>query len=103
MKKLMMIPLVAVGMITMSGCSQSPVKETAKNDAINLANLDTTVAPGTDFLRKWGPDTLKERTARSFPFRQREIMCCMQEMRSDMRVPVAEDMEILLSAPQSWF
>ena len=30
MKKLMMIPLVAVGMITMSGCSQSPVKETAK-------------------------------------------------------------------------
>ena len=43
MKKLMMIPLVAVGMITMSGCSQSPVKETAKNDAINLANLDTTV------------------------------------------------------------
>lgn len=45
MKKLMMIPLVAVGMITMSGCSQSPVKETAKNDAINLANLDTTVAP----------------------------------------------------------
>lgn len=51
MKKLMMIPLVAVGMITMSGCSQSPVKETAKNDAINLANLDTTVAPGTDFYQ----------------------------------------------------
>ena len=49
MKKLIVIPLVAVGMMAMAGCSKSPVKETAKVDAINLANLDTTVAPGTDF------------------------------------------------------
>ena len=49
MKKLIVIPLVAAGMMAMTGCSKSPVKETAKVDAINLANLDTTVAPGTDF------------------------------------------------------
>lgn len=47
----MVIPLVAVGLIAMAGCSQSPVKETAKVEAINLANLDTTVAPGTDFYQ----------------------------------------------------
>lgn len=51
MKKLMVFPLVAVGMMAMAGCSKSPVKETAKVDAINLANLDTTVAPGTDFYQ----------------------------------------------------
>ena len=33
------------------GCSKTPVKEAAKNDAINLANLDTAVAPGTDFYQ----------------------------------------------------
>ena len=49
MRKLMVIPLVAVGVMAMSGCSKTPVKETAKVEAINLANLDTTVAPGTDF------------------------------------------------------
>lgn len=38
-------------MVAMSGCSKSPVKETAKVDAVNLANLDTTVAPGTDFYQ----------------------------------------------------
>lgn len=51
MKKLMVIPLVAAGMAAMAGCSKSPVKETVKVDAINLANLDTTVAPGTDFYQ----------------------------------------------------
>lgn len=51
MKKLMVFPLVAVGMMAMAGCSKTPVKETAKVDAINLANLDTTVAPGTDFYQ----------------------------------------------------
>ena len=51
MKKLMVIPLVAAGMAAMVGCSKTPVKEAAKNDAINLANLDTAVAPGTDFYQ----------------------------------------------------
>ena len=36
MKKLMVIPLVAAGMAAMVGCSKTPVKEAAKNDAINL-------------------------------------------------------------------
>ena len=48
----MVIPLVAAGMAAMVGCSKTPVKEAAKNDAINLANLDTAVAPGTDFYLK---------------------------------------------------
>lgn len=47
----MVFPLVAVGMMAMAGCSKTPVKDTAKVDAINLANLDTTVAPGTDFYQ----------------------------------------------------
>lgn len=47
----MVIPLVAVGVMAMSGCGKTPVKETAKVEAINLANLDTTVAPGTDFYQ----------------------------------------------------
>ena len=51
MKKLMVIPLVAAGMAAMVGCSKTPVKEAARNDAINLANLDTAVAPGTDFYQ----------------------------------------------------
>ena len=51
MKKLMVIPLVVVGMAAMTGCSKTPVKENVKNDAINLANLDTTVTPGTDFYQ----------------------------------------------------
>lgn len=51
MKKLMVIPLVAIGMIAMPGCSKSPVKDAAKVAAIDLANLDTTVAPGTDFYQ----------------------------------------------------
>lgn len=51
MKKLMVIPLVAAGMAAMVGCSQTPVKEAAKTEAINLANLDTAVAPGTDFYQ----------------------------------------------------
>ncbi|RHJ85358.1 M13 family metallopeptidase [Parabacteroides sp. AM08-6] len=51
MKKLMVIPLVAAGMVTWVGCSETPVKEAVKAEAINLANLDTTVAPGTDFYQ----------------------------------------------------
>ena len=51
MRKLMVIPLVAAGMVAMSGCSKSPVKDTAKVEAINLANLDTAIAPGTDFYQ----------------------------------------------------
>lgn len=49
MKKLMVIPLLAAGMATMVSCGNAPVKDTAKVEAIDLANLDTAVAPGTDF------------------------------------------------------
>lgn len=51
MKKLMVIPLVAAGMAAMVGCSKTPAKDAVKNDAINLANLDTAVAPGIDFYQ----------------------------------------------------
>lgn len=49
MKKLMVIPLLAAGMATMVSCGNAPVKDAAKVEAIDLANLDTAVAPGTDF------------------------------------------------------
>lgn len=45
----MVIPLLAAGMATMVSCGNAPVKDTAKVEAIDLANLDTAVAPGTDF------------------------------------------------------
>ena len=51
MKKLLVIPLVAAGMAAMVGCGNTPVKDTAKTEAINLANLDTAVAPGADFYQ----------------------------------------------------
>ena len=51
MKKLMAIPLVAMGMATMMGCSGTSMKSVEKKDAINLANFDTAVAPGTDFYQ----------------------------------------------------
>lgn len=53
MKKLKVIPLVAIGMVAMTGCGSAPAKDTTEkmNDAINLANLDTTIAPGTDFYQ----------------------------------------------------
>lgn len=51
MKKLMVMPIVVVGMAAMVGCSNTPAKEAAKTDAICLANLDTAVAPGTDFYQ----------------------------------------------------
>lgn len=51
MKKLMAIPLVAMGMATMMGCSGTSMKSVEKKEAINLANFDTAVAPGTDFYQ----------------------------------------------------
>lgn len=51
MKKLLVLPFVAAGMVAMVSCSETPVKDTAKTEAINLADLDTTVAPGTDFYQ----------------------------------------------------
>lgn len=51
MKKLMVIPILAAGMAAMVGCSTNPGKETVKVEAIDLANLDTAVAPGTDFYQ----------------------------------------------------
>ena len=51
MKKLLVLPFVAAGMVAMVSCSEAPVKDTAKTEAINLADLDTTVAPGTDFYQ----------------------------------------------------
>ncbi|WP_103983738.1 M13 family metallopeptidase [Parabacteroides chinchillae] len=48
MKKTKMLPLMAACMVALVGCN-TPVKEIAKVKAIDLANMDTTVASGTDF------------------------------------------------------
>lgn len=47
----MVIPILAAGMAAMVGCNTNPAKETVKVEAIDLANLDTAVAPGTDFYQ----------------------------------------------------
>lgn len=47
----MVMPIVVAGMATMVGCSSQPAKDAAQTDAICLANLDTAVAPGTDFYQ----------------------------------------------------
>lgn len=45
-----MLPLLAAGLVALAGCN-APQKEVAKNLAIDPANMDTTVAPGTDFYQ----------------------------------------------------
>jgi len=50
MKYLMILSLCATGMFAMSACSGSSPKQ-EKTPAIDLANLDTTTAPGTDFYQ----------------------------------------------------
>lgn len=51
MKKSIVFPLVAASMVAAMGCSEKPVKEEVKTVAIDVANMDTTVAPGTDFYQ----------------------------------------------------
>lgn len=45
-----MFPLLAAGIVALAGCS-TPQKEAVKVAAIDPANMDTTVAPGTDFYQ----------------------------------------------------
>ena len=51
MKKLVVIPLFVAGMAAMVGCGHAPVEKEVENKAIDLANLDSTTAPGTDFYQ----------------------------------------------------
>ncbi len=48
MKKKKMLPLLAAGVVALASC-EPPQKEVVKIAAINLENMDTTVAAGTDF------------------------------------------------------
>ena len=48
MRKRKMFPFLAAGIVAFSGCN-TPQKEVVKIAAINPANMDTTVAAGTDF------------------------------------------------------
>lgn len=50
MKKKNMFPLLAASLVALAGCN-APKQEVAKVAAIDPANLDTTVAPGTDFYQ----------------------------------------------------
>lgn len=45
-----MFPLLAAGIVALAGCS-TPKEEAVKVAAIDPANMDTTVAPGTDFYQ----------------------------------------------------
>ena len=51
MKKLKFMPIVAAGIIALIGCNETNVKQTTDKKAIDLANLDTSVAPGTGFYQ----------------------------------------------------
>lgn len=53
MKKRNLFPLLAAGVVALASCN-GPAKESSEATrvaAINPANMDTTVAPGTDFYR----------------------------------------------------
>lgn len=45
-----MFPLLAAGIVALAGCS-TPPKEAVKVAAIDPANMDTTITPGTDFYQ----------------------------------------------------
>src|SRR5574344_1715484 len=49
MKKMNMIPLLFAGVIALTGCNAN--QKNAANTGLNLANMDTTVSPGTDFYQ----------------------------------------------------
>lgn len=49
MKKMIALSLIA-GLVSAAGCT-TPPKDTSKVPAINLANLDTTVSPGSNFYQ----------------------------------------------------
>jgi putative endopeptidase len=49
MKKTNMIPLLFAGVIALTGCNAN--QKSAANTGLNLANMDTTVSPGTDFYQ----------------------------------------------------
>ncbi|MCC8154851.1 MAG: M13 family metallopeptidase [Tannerellaceae bacterium] len=51
MKIRLLVPLMAAGIISMTGCNQSVKPDDSKVPAINLDDLDTSVAPGTDFYQ----------------------------------------------------
>lgn len=51
MKKLVIIPLLVAGIAATSGCSNNATKEAAEEAAISIANMDTAMAPGTDFYQ----------------------------------------------------
>ena len=51
MKKLKVMPIVAAGIITLMGCNETTVKQTTEKVAIDLANLDTTMLPSSDFYQ----------------------------------------------------
>ena len=48
MRKRKMFPFLAAGIVALASCN-TPQKEVVKIAAINPANMDTTVAAGTDF------------------------------------------------------
>ena len=50
MKKMIAFSLIA-GLVASTGCTTKPVQDASKTPAINLANLDTTVSPGSDFYQ----------------------------------------------------
>ncbi|MCD8193672.1 MAG: M13 family metallopeptidase, partial [Tannerellaceae bacterium] len=51
MKKLKLFPLLAAGMVSMTGCGSTTPTDTTGKKPIDIANMDTTVAPGTDFYQ----------------------------------------------------
>lgn len=51
MKKIVMLPLILAGVVAMEGCNVEKKTDNEMPLPINLANLDTTVAPGTDFYQ----------------------------------------------------